>query len=367
MATIADKKKQFPCTQCGAELTFAPGTSELACPYCGHRNVIQAEPAAQVEEFDFLEQVARMGDAAERHEVTTLSCAACGATTRLGTNVTAGRCAFCGTPVVATKKVQSQIKPGALLPFAIEQGRAIALFREWVKGRWLAPNDLRRFAEDLQGVGGVYVPYWTYDARAASSYTGMRGDYYWTTETFTVFVNGRPQTRTRQVRRIRWSPASGQVLDAFNDLLILASRTLPRSYTEALEPWDLTHLKPYADEFLAGFSAESYQIDLKEGFQLAQDAMKPTIYASVNRDIGGDAQRITSLRSSFSDIRFRHILLPIWLSSYRYHGKVYRFLVNGRTGEVQGERPWSMAKIGALSMSIAVIVLIFILWVMSQQ
>lgn len=367
MANIADKKKQFPCTQCGGELTFAPGTSEIACPYCGHRNTIDTAAAPAIEEFDFLEQVARLGDTIERHEVLTVSCAACGATTRLGPNVTAGRCAFCGTPVVATSKVRKEIKPGALLPFAIDQGKAVAMFRGWVGSRWLAPNDLKRFADDMSGIAGMYVPYWTYDAKADSNYSGQRGDYYWATESYTAMVNGRPQVRTRPVRRIRWTPVSGRVHNVFNDLLILASRTLPRSYTEALEPWDLVDLKPYADEYLSGFSAESYQIELEEGFELAKDAMKPAIYATINADIGGDAQRIDSLQSSFTGIRFRHILLPIWISSYRYRGKVYRFMVNGRTGEVQGERPWSMAKIGALSLSIAVLLAVLIFWLWTQQ
>jgi hypothetical protein len=44
-------------------------------------------------------------------------------------------------------------------------------------------------------------------------------------------------------------------------------------------------------------------------------------------------------------VTFKHVLLPVWLAAYKYRGKSYRFVVNGRTGAVQGERPWSAWKI----------------------
>ena len=44
--------KTFPCTGCGAKLSFSPGTKELACEYCGTANPIP-EGGANVEELDF--------------------------------------------------------------------------------------------------------------------------------------------------------------------------------------------------------------------------------------------------------------------------------------------------------------------------
>ena len=84
-----------------------------------------------------------------------------------------------------------------------------------------------------------------------------------------------------------------------------------------------------------------------------------SIQADIRRDIGGDHQRIHTARSQFDDITFKHILLPVWISAYKYGGKSYRFLINGETGEVQGERPWSIAKIILLGVA-ALIVLILI-------
>ncbi|MHC4947345.1 MAG: hypothetical protein ACYTG1_03670, partial [Planctomycetota bacterium] len=187
------------------------------------------------------------------------------------------------------------------------------------------------------GLQGLYVPYWTYDSETTSRYTGMRGDHYWVTV-------GSGKNR-RRVRRTRWRPAGGTVRNTFDDLLVLGSRSLPRKHADRLEPWDLEALVPHDEAYLAGFNAESYQIDLEEGFGIACGLMEPVIRATIRSDIGGDTQQIHSVQTEHDAITYKHVLLPVWTSSYRYRDRVYRLLINGRTGEVQGERPWSWVKI----------------------
>ncbi len=158
-------------------------------------------------------------------------------------------------------------------------------------------------------------------------------------------MNGRPQRRTERVRQIRWTPVSGRVAREFDDVLVLASQSLPRHYTEALEPWDLSALEPYRADWLAGFTAEGYTVGLPEGWSRAQEIMARTIRGDVARDIGGDEQRVGQVETAYDRETFKHVLLPVWMAAYRYGGKSYRFVVNGQTGRVQGERPWSAWKI----------------------
>ena len=212
----------------------------------------------------------------------------------------------------------------------------------------VCPTDLKQYARSEDKLVGVYVPYWTYDCDTRTAYTGERGDDYWETETYTTMENGKLVTKTRQVRKTRWTSVRGTVDNAFDDILILASKSLPEKYAGRLEPWDLDQLVPYADDYLSGFRAESYQVDLVGGFDEAREVMVPTIRATIERDIGGDHQRIDSTDTRYNNITFKHILLPVWLSAYRYRDQVYRILINARTGEVQGERPWSAWKIVAL-------------------
>jgi hypothetical protein len=135
--------------------------------------------------------------------------------------------------------------------------------------------------------------------------------------------------------------------------------------TEKLEPWDLKTATPYKDDFLAGFTAECYQTDLKQGFGEAQVRMAPEIDAAIRADIGGDEQRISSRRPRYSRITFKHILLPVWVSAYRFNGKLFQFLINARTGEVQGQRPWSAIKIAAAVLA-GVAVIAVMIWLFSR-
>ncbi|HFQ15267.1 MAG TPA: primosomal protein N' (replication factor Y) - superfamily II helicase, partial [Rhodobacteraceae bacterium] len=225
--------------------------------------------------------------------------------------------------------------------FALEEGAARKAMTNWLGRLWFAPNGLQEYARKGRKMQGIYVPYWTYDADTKTRYTGQRGTAYYVTRTVTR--NGKRQTIRE--RKIRWQAVSGRVARFFDDVLVLASRSLPKKYTDALEPWQLSDLSPYRPEFLAGFMAEGYTVELEEGFKEARAYMDAVIRRDIRFDIGGDEQRIGSVNTTISDVTFKHVLLPVWLAAYKYRGKSYRFVVNGQTGKVKGERPYSAWKI----------------------
>ncbi len=337
---------KFSCSQCGAKLDFAPGTSALKCPFCGYENPI-AKSDARIGELDFRVFLDRVANEKETRDEHRVKCAQCGAETSMPPEVTSGLCPFCGANMICSGEVSRLIKPEGLLPFKVTQKQAFEDFRRWIRGLWFAPGDLIQYAQSEGKLVGIYVPYWTYDSDTISYYTGERGDNYYTTETYTTNVDGRQVTRSRQVRHTRWSPASGTVSNSFDDILILASKSLPRKYADSLQPWDLQNLVPYADEYLSGFRSESYRVSLSEGFEEAKQIMAAAIRTSICGDIGGDEQRIHSVSTQYGKITFKHILLPVWLTAYRFREKIFRILINARTGEIQGERPYSPWKIAA--------------------
>lgn len=335
---------RFPCANCGADLRFDPsgsdGADRLICDHCG--NTEEINPArTPLRELDF-ERALQATLPAQEMEVTRVSqCPNCGAQVELGDTDHAAECPFCATPVVTDTGEHRQIKPRGVLPFALDERTARGAMTEWLGALWFAPNGLKEYARKGRAMSGIYVPYWTFDADTRSRYTGERGTVYY--ETITVMRDGK---RSRQkVARVRWQPVRGRVARFFDDVLVLASKSLPKKYTDALEPWDLSALEPYAPEYLAGFRAEGYAVELEEGYQEARAHMARVIERDVRFDIGGDRQRVHSVSTDVSDVTFKHILLPVWLAAYKYRGRSYRFVVNGRTGRVQGERPYSAWKI----------------------
>src|SRR4029079_7076178 len=179
-------------------------------------------------------------------------------------------------------------------------------------------------------------------------------------------VNGRRQTVMQQVARVRWAAARGRVRRDFDDVLVLGSTSLPKRFTDALAPWDLSVLSPYEPKFLAGFRAEGYTVAVDDGYREARQIMNATIETDVRRDIGGDQQQVDQTKTSVGALTFKHVLLPVWLAAYRYRGKSFRFVVNGRTGTVEGERPYSTVKI-AIAVAIGLIIVGIIAFLQIEQ
>ena len=257
---------RFPCEQCGAVLTYAPGTSELVCAYCGHRNHI-VEPSVEIVENDLRAALERGLAEAPTEEKRTVKCGVCAAEFTLETDRHAGTCPFCGSSAVTDTGASRKIKPAALLPFAIDEAEAQGRLRSWLQGLWFAPSKLKQYARGSGRLAGMYIPYWTYDSRTETDYSGLRGTFYMVPVQVRVVRNGRASVETQMVQKVRWAPASGHVSRAFDDVLVLASRSLPSWITDGLEPWDLQDLRAYTSSYLSGFQSEAYQVPLDEAFR----------------------------------------------------------------------------------------------------
>ncbi len=355
------KSETFACPSCSAEMEFDPESGGMKCRFCGHAQAL-AVGKSNIKAHPFAEILAK----ADGAQLTTLSeqalevgCDGCGSAVVFQPPEVAGICPFCGTPIVAQPKAADPlIAPDAVLPAKVPKQTAQAEVRQWLAKRWFAPSALQRMAQQ-ERIGGVYLPFWTYASDTASEYRGERGDHYWETEDYEENDGqGGTVRRTRQVQRTRWWPAAGRVSRSFADVLIAATRSVAESRLDALQPWDLDNLCPYDPEYLAGFKAQRYQIQLPEGFEEAKQAMRHTIERDVERDIGGDEQRIESLETQYANVTFRHLLLPLWIGAYRFQGKAYQVIVNARTGDVQGERPYSAWKIVLLVAAVLLLLLL---------
>lgn len=350
---------ELKCKKCGAVLAYEPGTTVLKCIYCGVENEIE-QTATVIEEIDYEKFIREKFALEEKVDVASVRCQSCGASITLAPNVTADRCPYCASHIVIQGASTSKmVKPKALIPFKIDKSKAQQSFFQWINSRWFAPSDLKKSAQGGK-IEGIYIPYWTYNTDTDSEYDGKRGIYHYRTETYTTTENGRTVTRTRQVRYTVWTPVAGQVASTFKNVLVIASQSLPVKYTEKLEPWSIEELVTFDDKYLGGFRSESYQVNVETGFTTAKQKMEPVIMSNIRSHIGGDEQQIDWVKTDYRDITFKHVLLPLWISSYRYRDKAFRFLINGQTGEVQGERPYSAFKIVAFVLSIILIIVLII-------
>jgi ribosomal protein S27E len=355
------KAKRFKCDGCGAEMKWSATVKKLKCDFCGATKDAPAGEGAVVER-DLFEGLAAVphGLGAEK-AVKTAKCQECGASVAFPDSATATKCTFCGSANVLEQAENTQaIRPESVLPFGVDKKKANEAFGAWLSKLWFRPSDLKRLAK-VHEVNGVYVPFWTFDAHVESQWTAEAGYYYYVDEEYTTTENGETVTRTRQVRHTRWESAWGSRADDYDDVLVCASKGLPTELADQLKTFDTKQLVPYSPGFLAGWRAEEYAVDLQQGFGVAQQRMNAEQERRCAKDVPGDTQRSLSVDNSFSALTFKHVLLPVWIAAYRYNNKVYRFLVNGQTGEVVGKAPWSFWKITLFVLSILAVIVALVL------
>lgn len=355
----AAEAADFRCPACGGRMQFDAAQGELSCESCGASRPVGENAVQDVVEYDLEHGLALSAQRGFGTPLRRVGCDQCGAVVAYAPNETARRCDFCGSPqVVSLEQSQQPIRPESVLPFQVDREAAAARFSSWLGGLWLRPSNLKQLAS-VSEMTGMYVPYWVFDASVHSDWTALAGDYYYVDESYTATDDrGRSVQRRRRVQKVRWRPAQGSRDDRYDELLVCGSRGLPPELTQKLEPFDTQALRRYDASFLAGWRAEEYSVDLNAAWKLGVERMAESQRARCSGDVPGDTQRALNIVNRFADEKFKHVLLPLWISVYRYQGKPFRFLVNGQTGEVTGHAPWSVLKITLLGVALALLTLL---------
>ena len=363
---VAATSQTYICPKCGGKMNFDAASGMLNCPFCGHSMPVPTTTDA-VKEHDLLRTL--QDDSGKAHgygtNVKAINCKSCGATVNVPPNVTSTQCPFCGSNQVIEQKPDPKlIQPESVVPFGVDEATAHRKFRDWLGQGWFHPNDLKALGGG-QKLRGVYLPFWTFDAHAESSWQAESGDYYYETEWVTVTRDGKQVREQRQVQKVRWYWTSGHHSGEYDDVLVYATRSINVKILQKIYPYDTQKLLTYKPDFLAGWSAEAYQIPLAEAWPLGRDILYSHERSACDSLVPGDTHRNLSVSTDLSQLTYKHVLLPVWVASYRYNNKTFQFMINGQTGKVQGEKPISAIKV-AIAVIVALIVIGVVLYLISQ-
>ena len=352
--------EKHTCPACGAPAEWNPGRQKLVCPFCGTESpyIIDRE-TGKVTERDLVTALRELPDEERGWQTDTRSvqCQSCRAVmvfdpARVGQN-----CEFCGSPaLVDYQEIKSPIRPQGVLPFRVDRSRVRDDIRAWWRSKWFAPNRLARAAL-VDTVRGLYIPYWTFDAKAHCPWEAEAGHYYY------VNVEGRDSKGNRvvrQERRVRWEPASGVVDHVFDDEPVPGTQGLPMELLRQVEPFPTQEVVPYDTAFLAGHVVEHYKVVLIEAAEQSLRQMHATLERLCGAQVPGDTYRNLRIYPTFSGRTFKHVLVPIWLLTYTYGAKAFQVIVNGYTGTIAGKYPLSVWKVLFAILVVMVVILIVI-------
>ena len=340
----------FRCPHCDGATAYCTDGGGLTCSFCGYHEAPQVEVVGKgAQEFEFtVETVERAtnGWGAERKE---LVCNSCTAHTTLSTEMLSHTCPFCGSnAVVQTRAPQDVLRPRFLVPFATTTQDCRQKTAAWLQNSWMLPKNLQNLARSTEYTP-IYIPFWTFDARTTAS---------WRAEVHNTDANRRrysaPNWKWERHFLLKlgdregkqWDWESGAVSLVTDDLLVSGSSQLSLTLLKQMRGYRLGNLVPYDPAFLAGLSAQAYDVDLETAWERARRLMRVRTKEACQEQASARSMRNFSMNLDFSEESWRYILLPLYLATYRYGDKVFQVMINGQTGTIAGQRPVDWKRVG---------------------
>lgn len=334
----------YKCPNCCADLKFSAAEQKFACEYCGSSFTEQEMKtiAAQQEQLQQERPEEEFVTDEEFSEHTNIySCDSCGATIMADDNTAATFCYYCHNPVILKGRVSGDFRPKYVLPFQIDRNTAVEHFKTWCKKHWFLPKDFLSQGQQDKIVG-LYVPFWVTDVNVNAEMDALgkkirswtQGNYEYT------------ETREYAVARkanvvLKGLPADG-ASHIDDDLM------------EAVEPFDYKAVRPFEMQYLSGFMAEKYDMNMAAMFPRIQ---KRAVQAS-DTLVRGSMKNYTTVSVTRSDIKvmstnWEYMLLPVWFMTYKYQDKIYEFALNGQTAKFVGTPPLSKPRVAAFCAGMA--------------
>jgi DNA-directed RNA polymerase subunit RPC12/RpoP len=349
MAIATDNYK---CPSCGADMHLDQSNGMLHCNICNRNDETYTEDE-EIVEYNFENAVNTPENNEWGLKTNKISCGKCKSFFIYPEGRTPAVCAYCGSQSLTLMEPSPTMRPDFLIPFKHDVNKSVSAITKWIKRKILAPGPLKN---DFKGISfyGVYIPYWSFESETKSTYTGQAGDKYKDNETTTATVKGKTEAKTQKVSKLRWRFVSGSYDRKFKDVLYNDSQ-FNQKMLKKLEPFKLNELVKYETKLIEGFAAENYKTGLIGIWERAKDFMRKSIQREVHSTIkrGSDLVGKINISTKYTDIKYRLLLLPVWISSYAYKGKTYTAYINGQTGEIKGRSPKSPLRIAILVLIIA--------------
>lgn len=351
------EEKIYRCEGCGGVLEFDVASQSLKCPNCDTVVPIMNKKGGLVE-HSLTRHAIRTIHANEK-TTHTMECKGCGARIEVDGTSRAAECPYCGSDYVLADREADAVIPDGVLPFQVDKNRVGELFRQWLKGRWLAPGELKHLYQK-ERLQGIYVPYWTFDARVNAHYTALGGRHR------TITRKGPDGKETREVVT-DWYPTSGSIRHFFDDVLVPASEKMDGGLLRRTGYFGTQQIVSYAPEYLSGYSAECYTVDLEDAHKDALKTMERELEHMARDEVlcRYDEATQISVQADYREETYKHVLLPVYSTAYTYKGKRYRVLINGQSGRVEGDYPKSPVRIGAIVL-LVILILALVYWYSSS-
>lgn len=346
----------YKCPSCGAPLIYSGAQKELSCNSCG--NSFPAEAVRRVAEIEQADsQASGKASGWEMHEhqyrsdeaaqTKTYSCSSCGAELVTELSTVATNCAFCGSPSIIPAQFTPGTRPDIIIPFTVPKQEAESKFVNYFKKRKMIPNLFLKSRNRIEEIRQLYVPYWLFSCRAD-------GRMSFDAKRVSTYVSGKYQVTNTQHYLVRREGSMN-----FVDLPIDSNSKVDNAISETLEPYHTERAIPFSPETLSGAMANRADVSPQECKQRADTRIHATTEAAFRASVRGySSVTVRSSQVLVNQGKVRAALFPIWFITTKKEGKLYTFAINGQTGELTCNIPYSKGKFFGWMLGIAAAVFV---------
>ena len=318
------QEKGYKCPSCGGAMAFDPASGKLKCPFCGSDFI--------PEEYD-RQKAANSGApgtewSLNADDMQVFTCNNCGGEVIGDENTGALTCPYCDEPLVLNERFTGSLKPEFVLPFKIDKSRAKSAYGEYIAGKKLLPNIFKN-DKHISDIKGVYVPFWLYDATVNAS----------------AEFDGTKETDQGDSTKIDHFKVTRSGTMSFKHIPVDASTRMEDDLMDSIEPYDVSAAVPYSSAYMAGYLADRYDVSPEQCQPRADKRMEQTARDLIRGQVK-NYDSVSEKSHTFNKLTssYKYALYPVWILNTIWNGEKFVFAMNGQTGKLVGNVPYSKGK-----------------------
>lgn len=326
------------CKNCGYKLIYDPKTGKLCCKSCGasfdaeeiddiNRELLEdREPVPAAEIY---------GGDESYMDCNVYTCEHCGADIVMTDTEASTYCIYCGNPSVVFSRVARRKRPDLIIPFTVTKEKALEDVKKRIRsGRFIPPSLKMVKIEDIRG---IYIPFWMAHVSHKNA----------------VFYSGIVKEGRYNV--VKYYERAGSC--ELEHLLADASRKLNDDSTLRLEPYNMSSLVNFDEDYLSGFYSDMPDVSSEEIKDAVSARADYLFIEKASHSINADKMKVLnwSGQTSFKEDP-KYVMLPVWFVTFEYKGKPHTVLVNGSSGKIVCALPWSKPLFFALVLTVGLLI-----------
>lgn len=312
------------CKNCATPLVFDPNTQRVVCHTCGGSWTAEEVESSAKEFLEDTHAVAAKdvyGEAKKEFlNCYIYTCSSCGGEIIINGSEASTQCIYCGSSSVVFDRISKEKAPEFIIPFKLSKEKAVELIKAKFSRGIFVPKEIKNFKPTA--VRGIYIPYW------------ITNGYHVEADIIAGQVKSGKHTVTRYFGR------AGKM--SINNLLVDASLMLSDESSQRLEPFDISEIKEFDEDYLLGFYSNISDISTQD-LQLAVNKRAAEAFQEeAKSSVKASGKRVKLQRSAtIVDRDVRYTMLPVWFVTYDFQGRHNTIMVNGQTGKIVCGVPWN--------------------------